>query len=433
MSRAESLRSVKAPYDVANPPAGVRLVLGTVATRLAVTITDMSDATGISRTAIAGLLTNTWPVKTEAQQIRSALLELMAERGATDDELATLFHARGHHQADGVPRLAGTTSSRPGQVPPAPTTHKPASPGGEPEDEDMLPMKAVLSPAARRHFKLLANPFDGQVRNDAQMFRGAEYDYVAEAAWQCAQTSGFVAIVGESGAGKTTVLEDLEARLEREQRRLLVFKPSVLGMEESERKGHTLKSADILHAIIAVLAPDQPVPVTMQARTLRARKLLSASASMGTDHLLVVEEAHCMPDATLKHLKRLHEQRDGRRSLLGILLLAQPELKGRLLRGTLDGSLREVAQRCELVELLPLASDIKPYLQTRATAVGVDINRLITDDGVAALLDRLAIKDAKKAVSLAYPLAVNNLMIRALNKAADIGAPVVDAGVVKVA
>lgn len=425
-SRLQTLRDIKPPYDVANPPAGVRLRLCDVSSRLLVTITEMADATGISRTAIAGLMSNTWPVRSDPQQLRTALLELMAARGATDDELATLFHARGHHRADAAPVDRAALAPLPARPKTAPVV-------GAPEDEDMLPMKAVLSPHARRHFKLLANPFDGQVRCDEQMFRGAEYDYVAEAAWQCAQTSGFVAIIGESGAGKTTVLEDLEARLEREQRRLLVFKPSVLGMEESERKGHTLKSADILHAIISVLAPDQPVPVTMQARTLRARKLLSASASMGTDHLLVVEEAHCMPDATLKHLKRLHEQRDGRRSLLGILLLAQPELKGRLLRGTLDGTLREVAQRCELVELLPLASDIKPYLQTRASAVGVDINRLITDDGVAALLDRLAIKGAKSAVSLAYPLAVNNLMICALNKAADIGAPLVDAGVVRAA
>lgn len=429
MSRAQSLRAVKAPYDVANPPAGVRLVLGQVATRLGVTVTQMAEATGISRTAIADLLTNTWPVKTDGQQIRTALLQLMEARGATDDELATLFHARGHHQAEGGQQPGA--SRRPVLAQQASREH-PAEPGAT-EEEDMLPMKAVLTPQARRHFKLLTNPFDGQVRSDAQMFRGAEYDYVAEAAWQCAQTSGFVAIVGESGAGKTTVLEDLEARLEREQRRVVLFKPGVLGMEPSDRKGHTLRSNDILHSIVSVLAADQPVPQREQALTLRTRKLLSASASMGNDHLLVVEEAHCLPDATLKHLKRLHEQRDGRRSLLGILLLAQPELKSRLLRGTLDGSLREVAQRCELVELLPLANDIKPYLATRAAAVNVDISRLITDDGVAAILDRLAIRDAKRAVSLAYPLAVNNLMIRALNKAADVGAPVVDAAVVRAA
>lgn len=430
--RADQLRKAGPSYDPANPPEGTRLWLGVVASRLGVTVTQMAEATRISRTAIADLLSNRWPVKTDAAFLRTTLMELMETRGATDDELASLFHAHGRQDnTRGVAAGRGPDERAPSLPPYMPTPA--AKPAGKPEEEDMLPLKAVLSPQARRHFKLTSNPFDGQVRSDAQMFRGAEYDYVAEAAWQCAQTAGFVAIVGESGAGKTTVLEDLEARLEREGRRLVVFKPSVLGMEESERKGHTLKSNDILHAIIAVLSPDQPVPPSMQARTLRARKLLSASASMGTEHLLVVEEAHCMPDATLKHLKRLHEQRDGRRSLLGILLLAQPELKGRLLRGTLDGSLREVAQRCELVELLPLDGEIKPYLQTRTAAANADLARLITDDGIAALLDRLTVKDAKKAISLAYPLAVNNLMIRALNKAADIGAPVVDAAVVRVA
>jgi type II secretory pathway predicted ATPase ExeA len=416
MSRQHSLRRAGPSYDPANPPEGTRLWLGVVASRLGVTITQMAAASEISRTAIADLLTNRWPVKTPQDGIRTALLGLMEARGATDEELAKLFHAHGRATEANPPRGADSR---------APQPYKPAAAGLQPEDTDMLPLKAVLTPQARRHFKLFSNPFDGPVGSDDQMFRGAEFAYVREAAWQAAQTSGFVAIVGESGAGKTTVLEDLENRLEAEGQRIVLFKPSVVGMEQNDTKGKTLKSADVLHAILAHLAPDQPVPQTVQARTLRVKKLLAASASMGNTHMLVVEEAHSMPDATMKHLKRLHELREGRRNLLGILLLAQPELKGRLLGGMMDGSLREVAQRCEVVELLPLDGDIKPYLQTRAAAANVDLAKLITDDGIEQLRARLTIKEGSRLVSLAYPLAVNNLLIRALNAAAAIGAPTV--------
>ena len=416
--RQDKLRAIRPAYDVADPPAGTRLELGVVAARLGVTISQMATATGISRTAIADLLTNKWPVKTDAASLRTRLLELMAEAGATDDDLARLFHAHSttdrslqtpRRQAPPVAQLAVTTN---------------------PEDNDMLLPKQALTPQARRAFKLFTNPFDGEVTSDEQMFVGDDVAYVREAAWQCAQTGGFVAICGESGAGKTTVLTDLESRLEHDPRGVIVIKPSVLGMEENDSKGKTLKSADILHAIITQLDGTAPVPQTLQARTERAKKLLASSVQTGNTHLLVVEEAHSMPDATLKHLKRLHELRQGRRPLLGILLLAQPELKMRLAAGLRSGALREVAQRCEVVELLPLDADLKAYLDRRASAGGVKLATLIEDAAIEQLRMRLTRKVGSSAVSMCYPLAVNNLVTRALNQAAELGAPLVTRDVI---
>lgn len=428
MSRAKDLQRVQLPVEVPNPPAGMRLQLGVVASRLGVTITQMGQAADISRTAIANLLSNHWPVQTPPEAIRAALLQLMEERGASDAELATLFHGHGRQAGTKGHSEPRGQDERAELFAPKPPTHTART---QPEDNEMLPLKAVLSAQAKRHFKLFTNPFDGPVSTDAQMFRGAEFDYVLEAAWQCAQTAGFTAITGESGAGKTTALEALEARLERETQHVIIFKPSVVGMEENDIKGKTLKSADVLHAIVARLQPDMPMPQTLQARTLRAKKLLAASANMGNQHLLVIEEAHSMPDATLKHLKRLNELREGRRSLLGILLLAQPELKRRLADGLRDGTLREVAQRCEVVELLPLDGDIKPYLERRAAAANVQLSRLIDDSGVEQIRHRLTRRLERGAVSMCYPLAVSNLTVMALNQAAKLGVPVVNADVVK--
>jgi type II secretory pathway predicted ATPase ExeA len=139
-----------------------------------------------------------------------------------------------------------------------------------------------------------------------------------------------------------------------------------------------------------------------------------------------------MPDATLKHLKRLHELRDGRRPLLGILLLAQPELKLRLAAGLRSGTLREVAQRCEVVELLPLDSDLKPYLERRAAAANLRLADLVDDDAIECVRSRLTRKMGASAVSMCYPLAVNNLVTRALNHAAQLGEPRVTRDVVQV-
>lgn len=407
-------------YDPADPPPGVRLRLGVAAAELRVTATEMAGAAGLSRASFYRLLTNEWPARAkpaERAAMRAAIEALLATHGATQAQIATLWHAYGGH---GVQRGAAATARS--AAPDTTTTHH--------EDPEMLLPKQALSPQALRHFRLFTNPFDGEVQRDERFFAGDDMRYVREAAWQCSQNGGFVAIVGESGAGKTTVLADLEARLLAEARGVIVIRPSVLGMEENNGKGQMLKSTDILHAVITTLQPEATVPQTLQARTVRAAKMLTSSAEAGAAHLLVIEEAHGLPDHTLKHLKRLHELRLGRRNLLGILLLAQPELKLRLANGLRTGVLREVAQRVEIVELLPLDADLRGYLQCRADAAGAKLADLADDGAVEALRLRLTRKTNTGAVSMCYPLAVNNMMTRALNMAAEIGAPLVTRDVI---
>lgn len=412
-------------YDPATPPAGARLRVGVVAAALGVRVTELAAAAQLPRTTIYRVLTNEWPARAQPAElaaIRDAIERLLASHGATREQLATLWHAYTRHAIDGC------TTRYQRLVAPQPPAH--AGTHDDPKEPDMLLPKQALSPQARRHFKLFTNPFDGEVMREQDFFAGDDIRYVREAAWQCVQHSGFIAVVGESGAGKTTVLADLEARLQAEARGVIVIKPSVLGMEDTEAKGHMIKATDILHAIITTLQPDAVVPQTLQARTVRTARMLTASADAGATHLLVIEEAHGLPDHTLKHLKRLHELRQGRRGLLGILLLAQPELKVRLANGLRTGVLREVAQRVELVELLPLDADLRGYLQCRAEAAGAKLTDLLDDGAVEQLRARLTRKTSGGAVSMCYPLAVNNMITRALNAAAELGVPLVSRDVI---
>ncbi len=423
--RLKSLARIQPTFDLANPPAGRKLVLGVVATKLGVTISELADAAQTSRTSIARILTNEWPVRADVAAMKLRLQQLMQERGASQEELATLFHAhaarRPHHAPTGP-----DSRFQPPAAPSAPA----GGPTDTPEEPDMLLPKQALLPQTRRHFQLFVNPFDGEVTTDEQMFVGPDIAYCREAMHQCVQTAGFVALIGESGAGKTTLLQDLEYRLETADRSVTVIKPEVVGMEGNDTKGKAIKSADIVHAIITKLKPEASIPQTLQARTTLARKLLTESASAGNEHLLVVDEAHCMPDTTLKHLKRLHEIRLGRKPMLGILLLAQPELKTRLADGLRDGSLREVAQRCEIVELLPLDGELDAYLRRRAAAANVQLDKLMDRDAIEALRERLSFKRGNRAISMCYPLAVNNMVTRALNAAAALGVPQVTRDVI---
>lgn len=146
-----------------------------------------------------------------------------------------------------------------------------------------------------------------------------------------------------------------------------------------------------------------------------------------------------MPKATLKHLKRFSEIKDGLSPMLSVVMIAQPELRKRL--SVNDPDIREVAQRCDIVELPPLDGYAADYLKFKLARVGLDVSKVITPDGIAALRERLTF--AKKAanaksgqlgtayISLAYPLAVANALTAAMNVAASLGAPVVDADIVK--
>lgn len=397
----------------------VRMGLCTIAPSLFITYAEIGHAAGISKSAAYTLAVyGYWPRRKDPAVLKQRIQALFVERGATAAELRALFEPVGSAQSR---ELTAARRTRAAESRATATTC----------EVDVLISKQVMTPATGRHFKLFRNPFDGPVERDEQLFMSDELAFVRDVLWQCATSASFMALIGESGAGKTTLLHDLEDRLQKDPRGVVLIKPSTLGMEESERLGHQLKTHDLLHAIITTLNAGVTIPSGNQARTLLAMRLLAASTRAGYSHVLAVEEAHGMPEATLRHLKRLHEVREGRRGLLGIMLLGQPELRRRLHDGLRSGVLREVAQRCEVVDMPPLGKHLRAYLECRAAACGRGLDTIAEPAAVEAIADKLTARVGQRAVPMSYPLAANNVITRAMNLAADVGAPVVTANVVK--
>ena len=302
-----------------------------------------------------------------------------------------------------------------------------------PKEPQMLIPQPEPTAAAVQQFALHArNPFTGEVTCDAEMFANGEIAYAHQAAWQAAIGGRMVAIVGESGAGKTTMLDEMRERVMRESRPVVCIAPSVAAMEDSDSKGRTLRTADIYVAIAYALDKRARIPQNAQRRSQAVRELLEQSTAQERQHLLIVEEAHAMPSATLNQLKRLNEEmRLGRRYMLGILLLGHPELAKKLTRH----DVRESMQRTSIVRLPPLGADLGPYLQHRAKAAGRTLDEFITPEGVDELRSRLTVQRGGRnaPLSMLYPLNVNNWMTLCLNTAADLGAPRIDRDVVRVA
>ena len=296
----------------------------------------------------------------------------------------------------------------------------------EDEDEIMLLRKQTLTPQARRHFGLTADPFTDPATAD-EVFLSPDIRYVRESMYQTARHGGFMAVVGESGAGKSTLREELIDRIQREEKAVIVVEPYVLASEGTDQVGKTLRSHHIAEAIMAAVAPLSKPKSSPEARFRQLHESLRDSARAGHAHVLVIEEAHSLPMPTLKHLKRFRELKDGLRPLLSVILIGQPELAVKLSEH--NPEVREVVQRIEIVTLPALDADLEPYLQHRFKRAQVGLDRVIDANALDAL--RAKLTPTRSSGTLLYPLAVHNALTAAMNRAADLGVPTVTADVVK--
>lgn len=295
-----------------------------------------------------------------------------------------------------------------------------------PEDTAMLLRKQNLTPQARRHFLLGGDPF-GEPTSSEDVFLSPDIRYVRESMYQVARHGGFLAVIGESGAGKSTLREELADRIRREEQAVILIEPYVLAMESTDSVGKTLRSQHIAEAIMACVAPLAKPKNSPEARFRQLHESLRDSSRAGHSHVLVIEEAHSLPLPTLKHLKRFRELKDGLRPLLSVILIGQPELAVKLSEH--NPEVREVVQRIEIVTLPSLGPNLGEYLAHRFRRIGTPLEKVAERGALDALRTKLT--PTRSEGSLLYPLAVHNTLAAAMNRAADLGVPMVTANLVQ--
>ncbi|MFN9202115.1 MAG: ExeA family protein [Gemmatimonas sp.] len=386
---------------------------------------DLAPEIGLSRPALTAVLNHgVWPVRVDRAQVCARLEGALRKQGATAAEIALSINAVSPAAAPATAekdRPSAAANSTGPELPPTTTA----------EDPTMLLRRQVLTEAAKQRFGLPTNPFALEVESDEDLFQTPDVRYVREALMHAARNAGFLAVTGESGAGKSTIREDLIERLQRDRKEFVIIQPSTLGMDDSEAKGRPLTAGAIMDVICWALAPSAPAPATMQAKARRVERLLTESASTGNKHLLVIEEAHRLSKHAIRHLKGFHEIKSGRQRLLGIVLIGQPELRDKL--SEFDPEVREVTQRCELVTLEPWDRHAKGYIEHRLARAGKRLADVMDDAAFGALMSRLTIgKHGDKSYrSVCYPLAINNLMTLALNAAASVDLSSINADVMR--
>ena len=364
----------------------------------------------ISQAVISQLVNhNIWPRSIKREELEQKIEKALIKLGLSNDYLLNIFE----EETDTAEILADDAV-------PVDSNEKHLTK----ESAYMLLRKQTINRDARAHFRIPRDPFTDEMTQDADVYLSDDIRYVRAAMRQTAQHGGMLAVIGESGSGKSTLRHDLIDWININHEPITVIEPYVLGLEDNEVKGKSLKSMDISSAIISSINPQAKLRRSAEARARQMHELLKNSALSGRKHLLIIEEAHGLPIPTLKHLKRFYELQEGFKKLLSIILIGQTELQTKL--SEYNPEVREVVQRCEVVNLKPLDFKVEEYIKHKFSRVDMDYTALFDASAFNEIINRLRVasnrRGEKQVRSLCYPLAVNNLVSNALNLAARIGA-----------
>lgn len=379
--------------------------------------TDLAKRCGVSTATIAQIINhNKWPKHKPESELKLSILQFLNIFKPTD---LSVFEEE-------VERLRSNTAAQDC------STQTSENHNLSQEDLTMLLRKNRLLQEARAHFKLPRDPFTDEMREDADVFLSDSIRYVRAAMRQTAEWGGMMAVVGESGGGKSTLRQDLEDWVATHNKKITIISPfSELGMEGDKPTGKALKAQNIIESVIKTLNPLAAIRGSAEARARQMHKMLSESAQVGYKHVLVIEEAHRLAIPTIKHLKQFYELQDGFKKLISVIIIGQTELEARL--SEFNPEIREVVQRCELVRLPALDDDLEAYIQHKFSRINVDYKTILDESAIDEMRSRLRTSvtegrgstRAVKTYSLCYPLAVNNLLSGAMNLAVSVCEPVV--------
>lgn len=285
-------------------------------------------------------------------------------------------------------------------------------PGDPGEIKTTTEVRELLTGETLKHFKLFRSPFNNDIRDVPDIYMSEEHRYIEAAMIDASKHGGFLAIIGEVGSGKSVIRKKVVAELSKDDSSRIIY-PRMIDKTR-------ISAASLCDAIILDLSDESP-KMRLEQKTRQVEKLLIARSKAGCHVCLMIEEAHDLTVRVLKLLKRFYEIEDGYKKALGIILIGQPEL-GSLFNEADHYDMREVIRRCQVAYIRGLNGNMKDYLSLKFKRINVELKGIITDEAIKALSDRLMDKDSRgKKISNAYPLTVNNNIIRAMNLACEMG------------
>jgi type II secretory pathway predicted ATPase ExeA len=277
----------------------------------------------------------------------------------------------------------------------------------------------VITINTMKYFKLFKNPFENDVTSHKDIYLSPEHRFLKEMMLDSAKYGGFVAVVGGVGSGKSTMRKAVAEQLI--DAGIKVVYPLIIDKAR-------VSPSSLIDAIIMDISDEIPKR-SLEQKTRQAVRLLKARAENGMRQVLIIEEAHLVDKRAFKALKQIYELETGFEKLIGIILIGQPELLKKLDEVS-NPDIREVTRRITTAEIEGLGKDVKPYLEHKFKRIGKSACDILDGEVFEAITKRLERISGRKKIDRSFPLAVNNLVARAMNMAAHMGESKVSADLI---
>ena len=220
------------------------------------------------------------------------------------------------------------------------------------------------------HFGLNEPPFRITPHTDF-FFGGANRGPTLEALlYAITHDEGIVKVSGEVGSGKTMLCRVLMERLPEQVQTILLANPS-------------LSRDEILFAIGEEL-DIKPQSERLSVLLLKLQEHLINLHGENQRVVLLIDEAHAMPQETLEQVRLLSNLETGHAKLLQIVLFGQPELDDHLNQPHMRQLKERITHSFRLEPML--RSDIEAYLDFRMRAAGYRGPNVFSPDAIRRIV-----------------------------------------------
>ncbi len=221
------------------------------------------------------------------------------------------------------------------------------------------------------HYGLGREPFHITPDPDFLYLSPSHREAFATVVYGVEKRKGFVALTGEVGVGKTTVLRAYLKRVENSPvRPIYIFNPD---LTFEQLLGMLLRALD-----------EEPADAPESAMIERIHWRLIEAYKRDENVALIIDEAQNMPVETLEKLRMLSNLETTTDKLIQIVLVGQPELERKLELHQLRQLRQRLAVRARVKTLS--AAESREYIQHRLTQAGAAREDIFTPGAVRAMV-----------------------------------------------